>query len=200
MLTIGLTGGIACGKSTVLQALRAYPSIEIISTDDLAKEILSRTSSKTTLVSLFGEEVLMPSGVDFAHIAKHIFSEPHVRFALESFVHPLVWQEVEERKKTSTKSMLIVESAILYEVSAQDKFDCVVVVSCGESEQRRRMQVDRNMSQQQIDARLSTQFPLSDKVARADYVLDTECDFTGLQKRTTVLYEHLQQESNRRQQ
>jgi dephospho-CoA kinase len=193
MKTFGLTGGIACGKSTVAKLLSSFPNIVSFDCDQIAKEILAREEHQHSIASILGRGVMGPFGLDRGAIAKIIFSDEEKKRQIESLIHPLVWEELQRRiSAVPENSIVIAESAIFFEAGWQDKFDGMIVAACPPTEQIRRLRVDRNMSFAQISDRINAQMPLAEKVKRADFIIYSDCSREELAERVHSLYLKLQ--------
>jgi dephospho-CoA kinase len=168
MFTVGLTGNAATGKSTVAQILSDHEYFKVWDSDSAAKEIALRSSSRSTIKNICGPSVFVDDSLDIARLRKCLFSSDILRSVYETWMHPKVWEQI--RFQMSIQSSLfipVIESAILYEVGWEDRFDVMVVVACSQDEQIRRMREDRNMAQEQIEQTLRAQLSIDEKVSRA---------------------------------
>ena len=188
----GITGGIGCGKSTIMKLLKQMPGIVTCDADQIAKDIILSGAYDNTISPLL-EAVLLPSGsARLKQIADIIFTSPEKMKVFQKFIHPLVWQEIIRVRNTSdNESILIVESAIIYESNWSNLFYRVIVVTCRPEEQRQRLLQNRNMQVADIEARIALQLPLAEKVSRADFVIDTTGSENGLEKSVANLFQYL---------
>lgn len=194
MKTFGLTGNIGCGKSTVASLLSKYPDVLVFDCDRIAKEIISGGLYKKEINYILGIDAFVSENPDFEKIAKIIFKNNKKKKLFEELIHPLVWATVEETiESAGNQKICIVESAIIYETKSEDKFVAVIVAACNPKEQFRRIQNDRKIDCADIQARLAQQIPSSEKEARAQFVIHTDCSKTTLKDRVSDLYQKLKQ-------
>ena len=177
MKIIGLTGGIACGKSTVSKALRALGAC-IIDADALAHELSQPNQALfNAYVQRFGMAIVTPGGtLDRAAIARLIFTDPTMRAEVEQISHPLIRRAVEERLRMAEKEQkraAVLDVPLLFEAGWDALADEVWVVALPPEEQLMRLLArDRTMSAGEAQARIAAQMPLAEKCARADVVID----------------------------
>ncbi len=177
MKIIGLTGGIACGKSTVSKALRALGAC-IIDADALAHELSQPNQALfNAYVQRFGMAIVTPGGtLDRAAIARLIFTDPTMRAEVEKISHPLIRRAVEERlrmAKKEQKRAAVLDVPLLFEAGWDALADEVWVVALPPEEQLTRLLArDKTMSEGEARARIAAQMPLAEKCARADVVID----------------------------
>ncbi|MCA9356846.1 dephospho-CoA kinase [Candidatus Nomurabacteria bacterium] len=192
MQVIGLTGNIGCGKSTVSSLLSRLPQVLVVDSDSLAKTILSDQRHKNSLQKILGEEVFESDTINFKRVAQIIFHNKLTRVKLEKFIHPLVWTSIDKIvKETPSNTLVIVESAIIYETKMESYFGGIIVVTCPTDVQFSRLTTFRGMSSEQIKARLSQQISSAEKVVRANYVIDTDCTLDELKQRVFNLYKQI---------
>ena len=177
MRIIGLTGGIACGKSTVSKALRALGAA-IIDADALAHE-LSQPNAPifNAYVERFGREIVTAGGtLDRAAIAARVFADPAVRAEVDAIAHPLIRTAAAERLRVTRaegKKAAVLDVPLLFEAGWDVLADEVWVVALPAEEQLARLLArDKTMSEGEARARISAQMPLAEKCARADIVID----------------------------
>ena len=177
MKIIGLTGGIACGKSTVSKALRALGAC-IIDADALAHELSQPNQALfNAYVQRFGMAIVTPGGtLDRAAIARLIFTDPTMRAEVEQISHPLIRRAVEERLHMAEKEQkraAVLDVPLLFEAGWDALADEVWVVALPPEEQLTRLLArDKTMSEGEARARIAAQMPLAEKCARADVVID----------------------------
>jgi dephospho-CoA kinase len=173
----GLTGGIASGKTTVAARLRAH-GVPVIDADELAREVVSVGSEGLREVALaFGERVLRSDGaLDRPALAAIVFADAGARRKLEAITHPKIARRMVERADELARAgqpVACYEAALIVENGTQDQFRPLVVVACPEEVQLARIRRRDTASQQDALARIRAQKPLSEKVAVADFVIDT---------------------------
>ncbi len=188
----GLTGNIGCGKSTVAALLSKKPNIHIFDTDTMAKEAIVDVRFKKEIKEIFGNEVLINKKVSLKLLGKILFHDDKKRQKLEALIHPYVWSCIEKTMTDGTEETIyIVESALLYEVGWHKRCCAMIVASCDEIEQKRRLRENRKMRDEAIKARLSTQYESEYKEKRATFLVRTNCDLTMLERRADNLYSNL---------
>jgi dephospho-CoA kinase len=193
MLLVGLTGGIGSGKSTVARLLAARGAV-ILDADVFAREALARgTVGFDRAVSLFGTEVVEPSGdLDRAAIAARVFSDDVLRAELEAIVHPEVRRRIAEgvAAEAGGHRVVVVDSPLLIETGTREAFAVVVVVTASEPRRIARL-IARGMDEADARARLAAQMPLEDKAGAADVVLDNDGTETELEAQVDTLWKEL---------
>ena len=177
MHLFGLTGGIASGKSTVAARLRAL-GVPLIDADELAREVLSPGSEGLRQVAqVFGGEVLDASGaLDRKALGRRIFVNEAERRKLNAITHPriaaLSLQRANELARAG-QPLACYEAALIVENGGADAFRPLIVCACPEEMQAARLQSRERISQQEALSRIRAQKPTAEKVAVADYVIDT---------------------------
>jgi dephospho-CoA kinase len=178
MLRVGLTGGLASGKSFVGQAL-ADLGCHLIRADELGHAVLMPGGEVyQAVVEEFGSGILEPGGaIDRRKLAAQVFGRPERLEALNRLVHPPVIRREEELSEEyaarDPQGMVVVEAAILIETGHHKRFDRIVLAVCSREQQiERAIQRDR-LSREEVLARLERQMPLAEKRKFADYVIDT---------------------------
>lgn len=191
MNAFGLTGNIGCGKSSVAKLLATYPDVVVFDCDAIAKAIILSEHHRLKIA-----QILSVANIpDPKMIAKIIFQDTQKKSLLEEYVHPLVWQTVQERVERSNGKICIVESAIIFETGSEDKFTAIITVTCSYSEQVRRLKEFRSMRDEEISLRIHQQLPSQTKMDRADFVIHTECSQEELHNRVASLYHELKKKS-----
>jgi len=176
---IALTGGIGCGKSTVCSLL-SLSGFDIIDTDKIAKIILDDNKEKLKL--LFGDEYIVGHEIDRQKLGRLVFSDKEARQKLESFVHPLIYDEVKARADELEKKQTpyIVDIPLYYETKNYD-IDKVVCVYCPISIQIQRVISRDNKTPKEIDDIIKSQIDIETKKQKSDYVIDNTKDLIHLQ-------------------
>lgn len=176
MNIIGLTGGIACGKSTVSKILRSLGAKVIDA--DAAAHALSQPQQPLydAYVARFGAEILTAQGtLDRAAIGRIIFKDPNVRAEIDALAHPLIQAAVEQQMQAVCPNApaVVLDVPLLFEAGWEALTDEVWVVSLPEDVQLvRLMERDPAMTEAEARARIAAQMPLSEKRAHADVVID----------------------------
>ena len=177
MKIIGLTGGIACGKSTVSTELRARGAA-IIDADALAHELSQpHQPLYNAYVQRFGREIVTENGtLDRAAIARRVFADPAVRAEVDAIAHPLILMAAEERLRAArdeNKRAAVLAVPLLFEAGWDALADETWVVALPREEQLARLLArDTSMDEGEARARIAAQMPLAEKCARADVIID----------------------------
>jgi len=196
MLRVGLTGGLASGKSFVGQALAAM-GCHLIQADLLGHEVLlPGGEAYEPVVRLFGAAILDDSGfIDRKRLGSHVFGEPERLALLNSIVHPPVIRKEEElitrAAAADPKGIALVEAAILIETGSHQRFARIILVVCTEEQQIQRAMKRDGASREEVVARLRRQMPLEEKRKFADYVIDTSGEKENTLRQTREVYESL---------
>ncbi len=176
-LLVGLTGGIATGKSTVT-GLLASPSVRVVDADALAREVVEPgTPAHTQIVIDFGKDVLQPDGrLDRARLGEIVFPDPVKRKRLEAITHPAIRNRFErimaDLEREGFDGLLIWDAALLVESGGHKKMDKVVVVTTDPATQLRRLMARDGLTAEAARARTASQMPLAVKARSGDYVID----------------------------
>ncbi|MBN1922508.1 MAG: dephospho-CoA kinase [Anaerolineae bacterium] len=171
---IGLTGNIATGKSNVGKLLRNWGAA-YIDADKVAHEMmLPGAPAYQAVVAHFGEGILAPDGsIDRRALGAIVFSDPAELRRLEQLVHPATIAEVERRIRTSGTAVVVVEAIKLLESGMAETYDAIWVTTCTEAEQVHRLENSRGLTRAEALRRIHAQPPQTEKLARADVIIDT---------------------------
>lgn len=180
MLKVALTGGIATGKSYVLDALRRH-GIPCLDADTIAHGVMAPgTEASAAIAARFGDVLTEDGGVDRAKLAPVVFSDPAARRELESIVHPAVYRAIEAGLRAfeviDRPPFAVADIPLLFESGHERDFDRVMATVCAESTQRERLRL-RGLSDEAIDQRLAAQWPAQEKARRAQIVISTDGTF-----------------------
>lgn len=177
MLKVGLTGGIACGKSVVRRLLEGFGAFTV-DADTIAHDLMGGDSELSgRIANRFGEEVLARDGsVDRKRLGELVFSDPERRGQLNEIVHPLVIEEERrliEDAKSKGEAVAVVDAALMIEVGTYSGYDAIIVAFC-----RRELQIERLMKRngfsiEEATRRVDAQLPAEEKKRYADFLIDT---------------------------
>jgi dephospho-CoA kinase len=192
---LGLTGGIATGKSTVAARLRGA-GVPVIDADDVAREVVSvGTVGLEEIVKAFGPNVLdRLGGLDRKALARLVFSSTAARATLEAITHPLIASRTSEYAaalESRGEPIACYEAALLVESGIADRYRPLVVCACPETLQLTRLQARDGLSENEAFARVRAQLPLSAKIAMADHVLATDGSMDDTRRRADELLARL---------
>jgi dephospho-CoA kinase len=195
VITVGLTGGIGSGKSTVAELLSSYGAV-IIDADVLAREAVQPgTPGLARVVEEFGPELVAADGtLDRQRLAVLVFGNPERLAALNAIVHPYVRQRSEELTATASDDAVVVQVIPLLVENGLTDFDVVVVVDASLETQLRRL-AERGMDEADARARIAAQATREQRRAAADVVIDNDGDRAGLQAQVARLWAGLRRRS-----
>jgi dephospho-CoA kinase len=212
LLKVGLTGGIASGKSVVGEML-ATLGAHLIQADHIAHELMQPGQTVyDEVVRHFGRAILNPDGtVNRPKLAEAAFGQPEQGGAtrvqeLNQIVHPAVIRRQDEwmadMGRHDPHAIAVVEAALIIEAGAADRFDRLVVVTCSEEQRVRRfaerLKIDTERARREVQRRMAAQLPDSAKITRADYVIDNAGSLDATQAQVQRLYPTLKAEAERK--
>ncbi|MDR1431835.1 MAG: dephospho-CoA kinase [Propionibacteriaceae bacterium] len=189
MIRIGLTGGIASGKSVVAGFLSGLGAA-VIDADDLARAAVAvGTPGLAQVVELFGPQYLLDDGsLDRAALGELVFNDAAARARLEAVIHPEVRRLAEEAEaKLAADSIVVQVIPLLLETGQTGDFDAVVLVDADPAVQLARLMARSGLSQASAQSRIDAQATRSERLAAADYVISNDSDLAALQARTACV-------------
>jgi len=177
MKVCGLTGGAGMGKSTAAQLLRQR-GVPVVDTDELARQLVEPGQpALLEIQTVFGKHVIAPDGqLRRDELAQIVFPDPASRKKLEAILHPRIrerWLTQIETWRGENCPLAVVVIPLLFETAAESQFDKIICVACSAAAQRERL-LARGWTPEQIRQRLAAQWPVEQKIARADFVIWTE--------------------------
>jgi dephospho-CoA kinase len=199
MLRVGLTGGIASGKSTVASLLRDY-EYPVLDADSLARELLEPgQDAYKEVVREFGEGVLNESGaVDRPKLAAIVFSDEQKRARLNQILHPRIQRVVSDWFATLDRpggpDIAFEDAALILEAGAKNHFDRVVVCWCRPEQQLERL-IQRGLSESDARRRIAAQMPMEEKRRRADEEIDCSGSIEETERQLKTVIAKLKQEA-----
>lgn len=192
-MRVGLTGGIASGKSTVSTILRELGAV-VIDADQLAREVVAKgTPGLDRVVEAFGPDILTEDGhLDRPKMGSIVFNDEDQRRKLEAIVHPLVFELYAALEASAPAGGIVVHDIpLLVESGRAEEFDVVVVVDVPDEVQVERMVRDRGMSEEDARARIAAQATREQRRAVATYVIDNTGTREDLRARVTEVFAEL---------
>lgn len=174
-MRIGLTGGIASGKSTVARKLEQLGAVTI-DADVLARDVVALgTEGLKAVVARFGDSVLAADGsLDRSALARVIFADPQARADLNAIIHPLVRERAAELEAAALAGAVVVHVIpLLVETGQQNRFDAVVVVDTTVEEQLRRLTRRDGLTQTEAEQRVAAQASREERLGAATHVIDS---------------------------
>jgi dephospho-CoA kinase len=195
MLKIALTGGIATGKSYVLDQFRLR-GVPCLDADALAHGVEAPgTEATQAIAARFGPDVLEADGaVDRQKLGPIVFADESARHDLEAIVHPAVYRAITAALRAFAliggSPLAVVDVPLLYETGHQSEFDRVIVTACPVEIQIRRL-VGRGLSEADARLRVVAQLPTDDKASRADFVIRTDGSFEETERQVERIWQNL---------
>jgi dephospho-CoA kinase len=178
-MNIGLTGGIACGKSTVAAMLAARGAI-LVDADAIAREVVEPGSpALDEIAARFGQDVINEDGSLYRkRLGEIVFADREAKRDLEQILHPRIRQimmgRMRENESLYPDKLVVVDVPLLYESKLESWFSEVMVVYVPRETQLTRLIQRDGLTTEQAESRLSAQLPIDEKKARADYVIDNQ--------------------------
>jgi dephospho-CoA kinase len=200
MITVfGLTGGIACGKSTVTKVFRAN-GVPIVDADIVARQVVELGKpGLQEITKCFGEDYLNEDGtLNRAKLGDKVFHDRIAMYALNSIMTPLLKKEVQKQFTElfyEGHRLIGYDAALIIEMGHADRYRPLIVVNCPFQTQIDRLIKRNNLTYEQAKARIDAQIPLSEKVKLADYVIDTSGTLENSEKQTLDIISKLKSDA-----
>jgi dephospho-CoA kinase len=196
MLKVGLTGGVACGKSTVAEVLR-LKGCEVVDADRLGHEAIEPGGlAYQAVIAEFGKDIVNHAGkIVRPKLAAIVFGNPKKLARLNAIVHPAIVELIERRCRIALRrkprGILVVDAALILEAGMDKRLQKIVVVDCDPEQQVERF-VERGQGDaQEARRRIAAQIPRAERLARADYVVKSTGSIEQTRERAEELYEEL---------
>jgi len=196
MLRVGLTGGIATGKSTAGEMFVEL-GCHLIDSDEISHELFRpRQAIYTAVVNEFGNRILAADGtIDRRVLGEIVFKDPAARQRLNGLVHPAIIQRqkewLREMEAADPQGIAIVSAALMIEVGTYKNYETIIVVTCSPEIQRERLRARTGLSDDQIDARIRSQMPMEEKIKYADFVIDNSGTVDNTRQQVQRIFEEL---------
>ena len=196
MIVVGLTGGIASGKSTVAEFLREAGA-RIVDADRIARAVVTPgRPAHNEIVAAFGRTILLPDGqIDRKRLGAIIFSDPVQQTALNAIVHPRVIEGIDavvnRIAAESPDAVVVLDVPLLYEAGMDRDLSDVIVVYVPEALQLQRLMARDGLSAAEAMARIRSQLPLAEKRRRATIVIDNSGSKTAARQLASALFDRL---------
>lgn len=193
MLTIALTGGIACGKTTVSAMLRALGA-SIIDADEISRSLTAANGAALPLIrETFGDQVFHPDGtLDRPALSKAVFGNPEALARLNAVTHPLIEREMLAQLadcRENGAEVVVLDVPLLFEANMQHMGDLTACVTVPEERQIERLNTRNGFDRETALARIRSQMPVSEKAARSDVVINADQPLQALEETVRKLYE-----------
>lgn len=198
MLMVGLTGGIASGKSMVAGIFRKAGAI-VIDADLLARQVVKPgRPAWREICDLFGDRVVDPDGnLDRTELGRLVFGDSQLRRQLEAIIHPLVRTRIESAlqkiARTEPNAVVIQEVPLLLETGMEKGLAEIIVVYASESQQLQRLMLRDGMARQEAQARIDAQMPIEEKRKKATIVIDNSGSLEATKQQSLRVYAQLAQ-------
>ena len=198
MLKVGLTGGIASGKSYVLGLLRDY-GCETLDADLTAHRVMEPGQpAHAAIVAHFGSDILDSEGrIDRARLGPIVFADPNARATLNSIVHPRVYEAqtewLESVARHNPQAIAVIDAALMIETGSWRRFDRIVVVYCRPEIQLERLMARNGLSRSAAEIRIASQMPTAEKLRYADFTIDTSEGFDDTRRQVLDLFTNLRE-------
>lgn len=199
MLLVGLTGGIATGKSLVSEILRGLGAY-IIDADKIAREVVEpERPAWLEIVEFFGKDIInKDKTINRKRLGEIVFNDPVKKRKLEEIVHPRVIEEenrmVKEYLKIKPDGIVIIDAALLIEAGSHKRVDKLIVVYADKETQTKRLMERDGLSRPDAEKRIASQMPLDKKVKMADFVIDNSKDIEDTRRQTIDIFNKLRSE------
>ena len=187
MIILGLTGSIGCGKSSISNILRDN-NINIIDADIISRKIFEDEKLLASVFEHFGDSIKNEDGsLNRKALGNIVFNDDNKLIELNNLTHPKIKEKILseiEKVKLFNKNIIVIDAALLIEAGYLEIVDKVLVITCNEDIQIKRIQKRDNCSKEEALSRISSQISQEDKVKYADYVLDNSGDLEELKEKT----------------
>lgn len=196
MLVIGLTGGIAAGKSSVANILKSMGA-EIIDADKMGHKLIERGKpAYKEIVSAFGNNILDSEGnIDRKNLGKIVFNNTGKRERLNAILHPKIieeeWNKIDSIKLKRPDATVVINAPLLIESGSYKDVDAVLLVVADEEEVVRRAMERDGLSRECVIERISSQMPVEEKKKYADHVIENKGTLEDLRRKVGELYRRL---------
>lgn len=192
-MILGLTGGIASGKTTVAQLLIELGA-QLIEADDIGRQVVEPgTVGLGRVVEAFGPEVLAGDGtLKRKVLGSIVFGDKEKLALLNSILHPLMEDEMEKQsKELSARGHVVLSAAILFEAGWERLVEKVIVTSVDEKTQVARLMDRDGLTREEAQRRIDSQLPQEQIIKRADYVIDTSLPFADVKKQVEKIWREI---------
>ena len=193
MLLVGLTGGIAAGKSTVAQMLTERGAV-VIDADEVAREVVQPgTDGLKRVVEEFSQSILNRDGsLNRELLGEIVFTSPEKRLRLEKIMHPMIQKRTTALIQQQNNPVVVYAVPLLIEAEVDYPFDLIVTVEADESERVERLVDSRGLTKEQALSRIAAQTSRSERASRADFVIENSGDLASLSENVDILWDLIQ--------
>jgi len=170
VITVGLTGGIACGKSTVA-ALLAGAGVPVLDLDQVSREVVAPGTEGLAEIAGRWPDVVHDGALDRKALGARVMGDAATRRELEAITHPRIWAAMEAWLAAQTAPAVVVEAALMVETGSWRRYDKLLVVTCTPENQRRRLAAREGYDAETVEKWLAAQLPLAEKERLASAVI-----------------------------
>lgn len=198
MKIIGITGGVATGKSTVSRLLKEEYQFPVIDADEISHEVSAREDVLQAIKSAFGEDVFTSGNLNRSKLAQLVFSDENKKKTLEVIIHPAVSEEyVKQKQHYDEKGEKIVffDCPLLVEADLIDEVDKILLVYAPKDAQIERLIARNLLSEEEADIRVASQTPIGEKVRYADYIIYNTGDYDSLKRAVACFVKEIREDA-----
>jgi dephospho-CoA kinase len=186
-MTVGLTGGIGSGKTTVARLLETMGCI-LYNSDDRAKDIYFNAAVKEQVIELLGDNTYYATGVlNKAHISEQVFSNTDLLQRLNAIIHPAVKKDFDRFTELHPDKIIIKESAILFETGIYKTLDATILVTAPLNEKTERVMKRNNLTKAEVEKRMQAQWTDEQKIPLANYTINNANNEALIPQATDIL-------------
>ena len=183
MITVGLTGGIACGKSTVAGLLQEA-GVPVLDLDVVAREVVAPGTEALAEIAARWPATVKDGVLDRKALGAIVVADPEARRALEAITHPCIWERMERWIAAQTAPAVVIEAALMVETGSWRRYDRLLVVTCSRDTQVRRLMSREGYDAQTAERWIAAQYPLPEKEKLADVVIQNDTSLDVLTRET----------------
>ena len=194
-MIIGITGGIATGKSTIVKYLLRMGNI-IIDADKISREIIEEKEIIEKIVDEFGKEIIKSKKIDRPKLRELVFNDEEKLKKLNAITHPAILNKINlEIEKNKDKKIIFVDIPLLYEVGFEKNVDKVLVVYSSYEIQLKRLMERDNISYDLAQNMIKSQMNLKEKIDKADYIIDNNGNLKEFEDKIMKNYKLIKKEA-----
>lgn len=192
MLILGITGGIATGKSTVSRILERRGAA-VVDADGIARSLLVPGTDVSQAVAAAFPDCVIPGtqAIDRRALGARIFADADARRRLEALTHPAIIEQLKTRivalRQQSDRSLGAVEIPLLFEAGLESLVDHILVIACSRELQSDRLQARLDISAEEAEVYIAAQMPLEEKIKRANSVITTDGSLANTERQVSLL-------------
>ncbi len=193
-LKIAITGGIGTGKSVVAELYKNH-GYQVISADDVAKEILANDKSvREKIIKEFGEKSFVNGKPDFKYLSDKVFAIPENVQTINAIIHPPTISKINRlmNEALENNNLVFVEAALIFEAKMENLFDYIILITSDKEKQIERVKSRSKLSEPEILKRMENQLPENIKKAKSDFIIENNSSLEELKNRAMFVLNLLQ--------